>query len=88
MCTNVKIHLNIDRETSVLQKNTLEVSENNRAQTFVFTQEVDAFLQDGGLVHLPGVAWQHGTKFLDEDIELVSPLLLRLVTGHATKKHK
>lgn len=49
----------------------------------MFTQEVDAFLQDGGLVHLPGVAWQHGAKFPDEDIELVSPFLLRLVTGLA-----
>ena len=55
-----------------------------RALTFVFAQEVDAFLQDGGLVHLPGVARQHRAEFLDEDIELVSPLLLRLVTGHAT----
>lgn len=50
----------------------------------MFTQEVDAFLQDGGLVHLPGVAWQHRAEFLDEDIELVSPLLLGLVPGHAT----
>lgn len=48
----------------------------------MFTQEVNAFLQDGGLVHLPGVAWQHRAEFLDEDIELVSPFLLRLVTGH------
>lgn len=48
----------------------------------MFTQEVDAFLQDGGLVHLSGVAWQHGAKLFDEDIELVSPFLLRLVTGH------
>ena len=44
--------------------------------TFVFTQEVDAFLQDGGFVHLPGIAWQHRAKFLDENIELVSSLLL------------
>lgn len=48
----------------------------------MFTQEVDAFLQDGGLVHLPGVAWQHGAELLDEDIELVSPFLLRLITRH------
>ena len=48
----------------------------------MFTKEVDAFLQDGGLVHLPGVARQHGAEFLDEDIELISPLLLRLVPGH------
>lgn len=52
----------------------------------MFTQEVDAFLQDGGLVHLPGVARQHRAEFLDEDIELVSPFLLRLVTGHTTIK--
>lgn len=50
----------------------------------MFTQEVNAFLQNGGFVHLPGVAWQHRAKFLDEDIELVSPLLLGLITGHAT----
>lgn len=50
----------------------------------MFTQEVDTFLQDGGLVHLPGVARQHGAKFLDEDIELVSPFFLRLVPGNAT----
>ena len=52
----------------------------------MFTQEVDAFLQDGGLVHLPGVARQHCAELLDEDIELVSPFLLRPVTGHATNK--
>lgn len=56
-----------------------------RVLTFVFTQEVDALLQDGGLVHFPGVAWQHSAKFLDEDIELVSPFLLGLVTGHSVK---
>lgn len=50
----------------------------------MFTQEVDALLQYGGLVHLPGVARQHRAKLLDEDIELVSPFLFRLVTGHAT----
>lgn len=54
----------------------------------MFTEEVNAFLQDGGLVHLPGVARQHCAKFLNEDIELVSPFLLRLVTGHAIIKEK
>lgn len=49
----------------------------------MFTQEVNAFLQYGGLVHFPGVAWQHSAELLDEDIELVSPFLLRLVAGHA-----
>lgn len=49
----------------------------------MFTQKIDAFLQDGGLVHLPGVAWQHCAKFFDEDIELVSPFLLRLVPRHS-----
>lgn len=58
----------------------------DQALTFVFTQEVDALLQDGGLVHFPGVAWQHGAELLDEDIELVSPFLLRLVAGHAVVK--
>lgn len=53
----------------------------------MFTQEVNAFLQYGGLVHLPGVARQHRAKLLDEDIELVSPFLLRLVTGHTTIKN-
>lgn len=52
----------------------------------MFTQEVDAFLQDCGLVHLPSVARQHCAEFLDEDIELVSSSLLRLVTGHAVKQ--
>lgn len=50
----------------------------------MFTQEVNALLQYGGLVHLPGVARQHGAELLDEDIELIPPFLLRLVTGHAT----
>ena len=49
----------------------------------MFTQEVDALLQDGGLVHLACDARQHGAQLLDEDIELVSSLLLRLVTRHA-----
>lgn len=48
----------------------------------MFVQKVNAFLQNGGLVHLSGVARQHGTKLFDEDIELISALLLRLVTGH------
>ena len=48
----------------------------------MFVQKVDAFLQNSGLVHLAGVAWQHGTQLLDEDIELVSAFLFRLVTGH------
>lgn len=51
----------------------------------MFTQEVNALLQDGGFVHLASVARQHGPQFLDEDIELVSPLLLRLVTGQAAR---
>lgn len=58
-----------------------------KALTFVFTEEVDAFLQDGGLVHLSSVARQHCAEFLDEDIELVSPSLLRLVTGHAASQN-
>lgn len=45
-------------------------------------QKVNALLQNSGLVHFPGVARQHGTQLLDEDIELVSALLLRLVSGH------
>lgn len=49
----------------------------------MFTQEVDALLQDGGLVHLACDARQHGAQLLDEDIELVSALLLRLVTGYS-----
>lgn len=49
----------------------------------MFVQKVNTFLQNSGLVHLPGVARQHCTQLLDEDIELVSALLLRLVTGHA-----
>lgn len=53
------------------------------AGTVVFTQEVDALLQDGGLVHLACDARQHGPQLLDEDIELVSALLLRLVTGYS-----
>lgn len=53
----------------------------------MFTQEVNAFLQYGRLVHFPGVAWQHSAKLLDEDIELVSPFLLRLVAGHAVIKN-
>lgn len=52
----------------------------------MFTQEVNALLQDGGLVHLPGIARQHRAEFLDEDIELVSPFLLRLVSGHPEMK--
>lgn len=41
----------------------------------MLAQEVDAFLQNGGFVHLAGVARQHGAQLLDEHIELVSPLL-------------
>lgn len=52
----------------------------------MFVQEVDAFLQNSRLVHLAGVAWQHGAQLLNENIELVSALLLRLVTGHAVNK--
>lgn len=52
-----------------------EVKLGGKVLTFVFTQEIYAFLKNGGLVHLPGVARQHGAKFLDEDIELVSPFL-------------
>lgn len=48
----------------------------------MLVQEVDAFLQNSGLVHLAGVARQHGAQLLDENIELVSAFLLRLVTGH------
>lgn len=59
----------------------------NKALTFMFTQEVDAFLQYGGLIHFPGVAWQHGAKLLDKDIELVSPFLLRFVAGHTVCKN-
>lgn len=55
----------------------------NKSLTFVFTEEVNAFLQNCGLVHLSGVARQHCAKFFNEDIELVSSFLLRLVTGHA-----
>lgn len=55
--------------------------------TFMFTQEVNALLQYCGFVHLPGVAWQHSAKLFDEDIELVSPFLLRFVTGHAAIQH-
>lgn len=54
--------------------------------TFVFVQKVDALLQNGGLVHFPGVSWQHGAQLLDEDIELVSAFLLRLVTRHTVKQ--
>lgn len=52
----------------------------------MFAQEVNAFLQDGGLVHLPCVAWQHCAEFFDEDIELVSPFLLRFIAGHTMIK--
>lgn len=48
----------------------------------MLVQKVDAFLQNSGLVHLAGVPRQHGAQLLDEDIELVSAFLLRLVTGH------
>lgn len=50
--------------------------------TFVFVQKVDALLQNSGLVHLAGVARQHGAQLLDEYIELVSAFLLGLVAGH------
>lgn len=53
----------------------------------MFTQEVDAFLQYGGLVHFSGVAWQHGAKLLDKDIKLVSPFLLRFIAGHTVIKN-
>lgn len=49
----------------------------------MLAQEVDAFLQNGGLVHLASVARQHGAQFLDEHVELVSPLLFRLVPGNS-----
>lgn len=48
----------------------------------MFVEKVDALLQNSGLVHFPGVAWQHGTQLLDEDIKLVSALLLRFITRH------
>lgn len=48
----------------------------------MFVQKVNALLQNSGFVHLAGVARQHGAQLLDENIELVSALLLRLVTGN------
>lgn len=75
----------------LLQKKTVKSkrkeSEATMDLTFMFTQEVNAFLQYGGLVHFPCVTWQHGAKLLDEDIELVSPFLLGFVAGHAVIKN-
>lgn len=51
----------------------------------MLAQEVDAFLQNGGLVHLASVARQHRAQFLDEHVELVSPLLFRLVPGNSVR---
>lgn len=48
----------------------------------MFVQKVNALLQNSGFVHLAGVARQHGAQLLDENIELVSAFLLRLVTGN------
>lgn len=46
--------------------------------TFLFLQEVNGSLQDGGFVHLAGVTLtlQHRTQLFNENIELVSSLLL------------
>lgn len=48
--------------------------------TVVFLQESDDLLQHSGFVHFPSVAWEHGAKLFDENIELVPTLLLRLVS--------
>ena len=56
--------------------------------TFMLTQVVDAALQDGRLVHLPAVAWQHGGQLHDKDVELVSAVLLRLVSRHAGRPYR
>lgn len=56
--------------------------------TFMLAQEVDALLEDGRLVHLPGVTRQHGAQFFDEHIELVSPLLFRLVSRNSINVKK
>jgi len=56
--------------------------------TFLLLQEADGPLEDGGLVHLPRetLALQHGPQLLDEHIELVAALLLRLVAGRSVPR--
>lgn len=56
--------------------------------TFLFLQEVNGSLQDGGFVHLAGVtlALQHHTQLFNENIELVSSLLLWFITGCPAEK--
>lgn len=54
----------------------------------MLAQEVDAFLQNSGLVHFASVAGQHGAQLLDEHIELVSPFLLGLISGNSVKEEK
>lgn len=78
-----EIELNIDPVMAILRVR-VNRWEQHKVPTFMFAQEVNAFLQYGGLVHFPGVARQHRAKLLDEDIELVSAFLLWFVTGHAT----
>lgn len=56
--------------------------------TVLFLQEVNGSLQDGGFVHLAGVTLtlQHCTQLFNENIELVSSLLLWFITGCPAEK--
>ena len=54
----------------------------------MFLQKTDDLSQHGGFVHFPCVSREHGAKLFDENIELVSTLLLRLVPrSSANTKH-
>lgn len=53
--------------------------------TIVLLQKTNDLLQHGGFVHFPCVARKHGAKFLNENIELVPTLLLRLVSRSSVK---
>lgn len=46
----------------------------------MFLQKANDFFQHSSFVHFAGVAWKHGAELFDENIELIAPLLLRLVT--------
>lgn len=54
----------------------------------MFLQKADDFFQHGSFVHFASVAWKHGAELLDENIELIAPLLLRLVTRSPVDRGK
>lgn len=54
----------------------------------MFLQKANDFFQHSSFVHFASVAWKHGAELFDENIELIAPLLLRLVTRSPVDRGK